>query len=110
MAEPTPALPFEQVYLTLLLAGLSPRDLRKLQSDSTFQDIRDRIRQLVFVRNFARDACQIRVSSRQLIDIFEISPGRVRFLLSTTAERGFDHPMPIADPTVLTPAQEKSLI
>jgi hypothetical protein len=45
-------------------AGLSPRDLRKLQTDFTFQGIRDRNRnrQLAFVRNFARDECQVRFS------------------------------------------------
>jgi hypothetical protein len=96
MAEPTAALPFEQIYAGILLAGLSPRDLRKLQYDSTFQAIRDRNRQFAFVTNFTRDDCKVRITSPQLADIFQISSGRVRYLLSTAAKRDFDHPTRLA--------------
>jgi hypothetical protein len=107
MAEPTPALPFEQIDAGLLLAGLTPRDLRRLQCDSTFQGIRDRNRQLVFITNSARDHCKVRITSPQLADIFRISSGRVRSLWSTAAKRDFDHPTRAGGPIASNQLKKK---
>jgi hypothetical protein len=101
---------FEQIFTGLLFAGLSPRDLRKLQCHPTFQAIRDRNHQLAFVPNFERDNCKVPITSHQLADIFQISSGRVRSLVSTAPKRDFDHPTPAGHPIALKSAEEERLI